>query len=60
MAKMSMAKMSCPAWLAWVTLIVGVLYLLSAWLPSAFSWWAQYFPVWGSLFTLVGLWGLAK
>lgn len=56
----SMVKKSCPSWLAWTTLVAGVLYLLSTWLPSVFSWWGTYFPVWGVFFTLVGLWGLAK
>ncbi len=55
-----MAKEGCPVWLGVVTLIVGILYLLAAWIPSAFSWWGTYFPTWGVLFVLVSLWGLTK
>ena len=47
---------NCAVWLSWVTLIVGVLYLLAAWIPDAFSWWGEYFPTWGVLFVLIGLW----
>lgn|GEM_PF-3924582 len=58
---MSMGKDSeCASWFGWVVLIVGVLYLLGTWIPSAFSWWVDYFPAWGVLFTLIGLWKVMK
>jgi len=46
---------SCPAWLSWVTLIVGVLYLIAdfGWFNWGVSWYT-------SLFVLVGLYYVVK
>lgn len=50
-----MAK-NCPGWLAWVTLVAGVLYLLAdlaiwpGW--NAINWWTV-------AFVLLGLWGIS-
>ncbi len=50
----------CAPWFGWVVLLVGVLYLLGAWLPDAFGWWTMYVPVAGAFFVLIGLWKVMK
>lgn len=54
-----MAKTNC-GWMSWVWLVVGLLYLLGAWVPTAFSWWTNNFPWYGVGAFLLGLWGIVK
>ena len=48
-----MAK-NCPGWLAWITLIAGVLYLLAD--LGVFNWGISW---WTAAFVLLGLWGVS-
>ena len=41
---------NCPAWLAWVTLIIGILYLLAD--LAVFNWGISW---WTAAFVLMGL-----
>ncbi len=55
-----MAKQACAPWVGWLTLLVGILYLLSVWWTPAFGWWSMYVPFEGVFFVLVGLWAVTK
>lgn len=49
-----MMKDECPAWLSWVVLIVGVIYLLQdLGIAGGMSWWTLNW--WTVLFLVIGL-----